>query len=157
MPQLVKGGKYVFGWSRVGYDGRIGIPLEALDEYGLKESEKLIVRPGSRTSGGFSLGSLRSLEGTVLGLVLETRPELGRFTAPEGEVVEHRGKPHCWVTLRDGGVTIPPSSLERFGVRTGDRLLVVRGSGLAVSLLVKGRIVEEAEKHPELKVVEPGT
>ena len=155
MPQLVKGGKYVFGWCRVGHDGRIVIPLEALEEYGLEESEKLIVRPGSRTSGGFSLGSLRSLEGTVLGLVLETRPELGRFMAPEGEVVEHKGKPHCWVALRGGGVTIPPNTLERYGVTAGDRLLVVRGSGLAVSLLVKGRIVEEAAKHPALEVMEP--
>lgn len=157
MPQLVKGGKYVFGWSRVADDGRIVIPWEALEEYGLEESEKLIVRPGSRTSGGFSLGSLRSLEGTALGLVLEARPELGKFTAPEGEIIDHRGRPHCWAALRDRGVTIPPSSLERYGVRTGDRLLVVRGSGLAVSLLVRGPIVEEAEKHPELEVVEPGT
>jgi hypothetical protein len=33
MPQLVKGGKHTFGWSRVGKTGRIIIPPEALTEY----------------------------------------------------------------------------------------------------------------------------
>jgi len=50
MPQLVKGGKYTFGWSRVGDTGRIVIPAEAVEEYRLKESEKLILVPGSKTS-----------------------------------------------------------------------------------------------------------
>lgn len=39
MPQLVKGGKHVFGWSRVGDTGRIIIPPEAMEEYHLKDSD----------------------------------------------------------------------------------------------------------------------
>lgn len=33
MPQLVKGGKYIFGWAVVQNDGRIKIPDEAFTEY----------------------------------------------------------------------------------------------------------------------------
>jgi len=33
MPQLVKGGKYVFGWSIISEYGGILIPEEALHEY----------------------------------------------------------------------------------------------------------------------------
>ena len=34
MPQLERGGKYVFGWSQVSENGVIVIPGEAVGEYG---------------------------------------------------------------------------------------------------------------------------
>ncbi len=154
MPQLVKGGKHTFGWSRVGDSGGIIIPPEALGEYGLKESEKLILVPGSRTSGGFGLGSVESVKRTPMGVALEVHPGLGEFRMPEGEVIEHKGKPYCWVELRSGGITVPLKTLEKYGIGPGDRLLVIRGSGLAIGFTVRGPIVEEAEKHQELEVFE---
>ena len=39
MPQLVKGGKYIFGWSKVGKEGKIKIPPEAYEEYNLKKDK----------------------------------------------------------------------------------------------------------------------
>jgi bifunctional DNA-binding transcriptional regulator/antitoxin component of YhaV-PrlF toxin-antitoxin module len=149
MPQLVKGGKYVFGWSRVGDHGRIVIPPEALEEYGLVESEKLILIPGSRTSGGFGLASQESQRNSPLRTVAEINLNM---EIPQGEVVEYRGKPYCRVELSNGSITVPPGTLERYGVGCGDRLLVIRGSGLAVGFAVRGPIVAEARGHPELKV-----
>jgi bifunctional DNA-binding transcriptional regulator/antitoxin component of YhaV-PrlF toxin-antitoxin module len=157
MPQLVKGGKHTFGWSRVGETGRIIIPPEAMEEYGLQESERLILVPGSRTSGGFGLASPEALARSPLGAVVELRPELTEFRALEGEVIEYQGKPYCWVRVRDGGVAVPPGTLERYGVRTGDELLVIRGSGLGLGFAVRGPIVEEAKGHPELEIFEPQT
>jgi bifunctional DNA-binding transcriptional regulator/antitoxin component of YhaV-PrlF toxin-antitoxin module len=154
MPQLVKGGKVAFGWSRVGDLGRVVIPPEAVEEYRLKESEKLIVLPGSRTSGGFGLAPPESLSRSPLRAVLDDRSGLGIFQKPAGEIIQHKGKPYCWVELRDGGVSIPPPALAEYGVRMGNRLLVIRGSGLAVGFAVRGPIVAEAEKHRELKVFE---
>lgn len=55
MPQLVKGGKYVFGWSKVNDEGKIVIPSKAFIEYHFKAGEKIILLSGSRTSGGFGL------------------------------------------------------------------------------------------------------
>jgi len=43
MPQLVKGGKYIFGWSCVHPDGRIMSPPEAREEYCFEPGGKLIV------------------------------------------------------------------------------------------------------------------
>jgi bifunctional DNA-binding transcriptional regulator/antitoxin component of YhaV-PrlF toxin-antitoxin module len=155
MPQLVKGGKHTFGWSRVGDTGRIIIPPEAREEYGLKESETLLLVPGSQTSGGFGLGSQESLARSPRGVVADLLPGLGASRVPAGEVVEYKGKPYCWVELRKGGVSVPPSTLQRYGVRLGDRLLVIRGSGLAIGFAVRGPIVEEAKNHRELEVFEP--
>lgn len=154
MPQLVKGGKYTFGWSCVGDTGQIVIPPEALEQYHLKEFEKLILVPGSKTSGGFGLGSEESVKSSPLGIVADVHPELGEFQVPEGEVIEYEGKPYCWVELRNGGVTVPPGTLEKYGIRIGDKLLVIRGSSLAIAFAVRGPIVEEAKKYGVLEVFE---
>ncbi|MBN1316633.1 MAG: hypothetical protein JXA42_14240, partial [Anaerolineales bacterium] len=55
MPQLVPRGKYIFGWSLVGDDGRVIIPPEAFTEYGFTDGENILVIPGSKRSGGFGL------------------------------------------------------------------------------------------------------
>ena len=157
MPQLVKGGKHTFGWSRVGDTGWIIIPPGALEEYRLKESEKLILAPGSQTSGGFGLGSQESVKRSPLGVAVDVHPSLGEFGVPEGEVIEYEGKPYCWVELRNGGVAVPPETLEKYGIRIGDKLLVIRGSGLAIGFAVRGPIVEEAKKHRGLEIFEPET
>jgi hypothetical protein len=152
MPQLVKGGKYAYGWSRVGHDGRIVIPPEALGEYGFQESEKLILVPGSRTSGGFGLASRSSLLKTPMGMIAESQPMLWNFATPEGEFVELNGKPYGWVALHDGAVTLSLTALARYGIELGDKLLVIRGSGRALGFTVRGPIVEEAKKHSDLKI-----
>jgi len=152
MPQLVKGGKHVFGWSRVSAAGRIRIPPEALDEYAYQEVERLLVIPGSRTSGGFGLGSLASIRGSPLGSVAKASPDLERFRVPEAEIMEQRGRPYCWVELRFGEIELPARTLQRFGIALGDDLLVIRGSGLALGFAVRGPIVEEARRHPELEL-----
>ncbi|MBN2357192.1 hypothetical protein JXO59_13840 [candidate division KSB1 bacterium] len=152
MPQLVKGGKHVFAWTLVGDDGRIVIPPEALAEYRLHKAGKLIMAPGSRTSGGFSLGAVEMLEKSPLGSVLSAHPKLRQFQLPAGEIVLLGNKPYCWVPLQNGLVVVPPQTMKKYGVNIGDRLLVIRGSGLALGFAVRGPIVAEAEKHPELAI-----
>ncbi|MGD8456556.1 MAG: hypothetical protein PVF83_09240 [Anaerolineales bacterium] len=154
MPQLVKGGKHTFGWTRVGNTGRIRIPPEALEEYQLQEAGKLLLIPGSRTSGGFALGAQEAVAQSQLGNLTDISHMLEESLTVEGELIEDKGRPYGWVVLRDGGVTIPAGTLARFGVETGGKLLVIRGSGLAVGFAVRGPIVEEALKHPELLTFE---
>ena len=43
MPQLNKGGKYVFGWSVIGADGTIHFPTMALSEYNLTSEPEIII------------------------------------------------------------------------------------------------------------------
>ena len=152
MPQIVKGGKYVFGWSKVGEKGKITIPHEALQEYNLGTHG--ILMPGSMRSGGFGLTTLELLRGSHLSAILDKNPQLARFEIPEGEPVEIDGKWYCWVRIRNGTITVPLEMLAHYQIHPGDMLLSVRGSGIALGFPVKGPIIEEAKTHKEIELFE---
>jgi len=132
VPQLVKGGKWVFGWVVVGPQGELTIPPAAWDEYGFRVGDEVTFLAGSRRSGGFGLSQPRLLAGMTIPL---------QARALAGGRVDEAGR-----------VAAPPA----VGVRPGDRLLVVRGSGFALGFLARGPIYEEALKHPELVCFGPG-
>jgi hypothetical protein len=126
MPQLVKGGKWIFGWVVVGPRGELEIPPAAWDEYQFQVGDEVAFLPGSRRSGGFGLSTSRLLAGMPA-------PFQGRALA-QGRIDE------------PGKVMVP----EEAGVQPGDRLLAVRGSGRALGYVARGPIYEEALKHAEL-------
>ena len=76
MPQLVKGGKYVFGWSMVRINRDIVIPYKDYLEYGFVNDKKAILMSGSKKSGGFGLSSKRLLSNTPIGILLMKYPDL---------------------------------------------------------------------------------
>ncbi len=155
MPRLVKGGKFVYGLSRIGPDGVIIIPLEAMKEYKYAEGDKVIVLSGSRKSGGFGLTTKSILEKSELHALIEKIPGLVTFQIPEGEIIEGPGRLFCWTVIGNGGrVRIPLQSLSRFGVKPGGLLTVGRGSYLAIAFIARGPVFKEALRHSELEVFE---
>jgi bifunctional DNA-binding transcriptional regulator/antitoxin component of YhaV-PrlF toxin-antitoxin module len=155
MPQLVRGGKYVYGWSKVTDRGRIAMPPEAMDEYGLKGHDKVILMSGSRRSGGIAVTTPGLLGGSPLSAVLRRFPRLRTFQMPEGRVVRVEGRPLCWTSIQeDGSITLPDETLREYEIVPGDRLLTVRGSGLALGFALKGPLVDEALTHAEIEVFE---
>jgi len=155
MPQLVRGGKYVFGWSKVSDRGTIAIPPEAMDQYGLKEHDKVILMSGSRRSGGFAVTTPGLLGGSPLAAVLQRFPRLRTFQMPPARVVRVEGRPLCWTSIEEGGsITLPDETLREYEIIPGDRLLTVRGSGLALGFALKGPLVDEAMTHTEIEVFE---
>lgn len=126
MPQLAKGGKWVFGWVIVGQEGEIQIPPEAYSEYGFQTGEPVVFTRGSRRSGGFGLGrDERLAQSPIRSRILENG------------------------NIREQMRVILPKTLK---LQPGERLLVVRGSGLALGFLQQGPIYEEAMRHPEIQV-----
>lgn len=151
MPRLVKGGKQVYGWSKVGKDGKIVVPTEALAEYNIPLPCKVILLSGSSRSGGFAVTTISLLKNSGLFRILSDNPKLADFQLAEGEIVLVAGKPCCWVTLdTDGCIVVPLESLKKYGVKTGDLLLSVRGSRLGLGFCVKGPLTDEAKRHPTL-------
>ena len=127
MPQLAKGGKWVFGWSVVGQGRELSIPPEAWLEYGFRNKEVVLFTRGSQRSGGFGIGK----QDKLLGSPIQTRVLAQAIVHEQGKV-------------------LLPQDVE---ANPGDRLLVVRGSGLALGFLARGPIYEEALKHPELETI----
>ena len=155
MPQMVKGGKYVYGMARIGPTGNIVIPPEAMREYRYKDGEYVILMSGSRKSGGFGVTQKRILEKSELSTLLEQLPALTNYEIPEGETVKHARRRFCWTIIRDGGcIKLPIQALTDYGLKTGDLLAVGRGSYISIAFIAGGTIHKEAVKHPELEVFE---
>lgn len=152
MPQLVKGGKYVYGWTNVAEDGRIRIPPEAFAEYKLAGCDRVILMSGSKRSGGFGLTTVDRLKDSAIGQVLEELPELTSYSIPDGVPRKKNSRVFCWANLSsDGCFKVRQDTLKLYGIEPGQKLLVVRGSGLALGFLARGPIVGEAQKHRGLK------
>ena len=156
MPQLEKGGKYVFAWSVVGAGGRVIIPSEAVAEYKLRDRSRLYLLPGSKRSRGFAVGDRERILGSPIGSLINAHHELRACRIPEGESILLGTNRYCWVTLRSGEIVVPAATLRHYDVHIGSRLLVCRGSGLAVTFIVRGPIVEEAKRHTDIPVFESG-
>ena len=153
MPQLVKGGKYVFGWSIISEDGEIPIPEEAFYEYQFEAGEKVIIMPGSNTSGGFSIAKKFFLAESKLSDILARSPNLAEFRIAEGTIVDIKGKKLCWTTIHENGfLQLPPNTLEVYGVKPNDYLLAARDSYVGLGMVAKGAIFEEAKKHLDISV-----
>ena len=151
MPRLVKGDKYVFGWSEVDVNGRIVVPNEALTEYNFRTPSKVILMPTSKRSGGFALTTPFMLENSKISVFLDEEPRLTRFELAEGETVTIGKRIYSWVKLnRDGSFIVPVETLKKYGVKPSNMLLSVRGSGLALAFIVKGPLIAEAKKHSTL-------
>lgn len=93
MPQLVKGGKYVYGWSKVGDTGKIVIPPDAVEEYNLRDGEKVILMPGSSCLGGFGITTVERLQNSLLDSMVAPFLETD-FTIPEGDDTGENWKPY---------------------------------------------------------------
>jgi len=126
MPQMNKGGKWVFGWFVVGPSREIRIPPEAFAEYGFRTDEPTLYLRGSRRSGGFSVGRQQKLAGSA-------------------SPIMRRCMGHGIVQV-EGRIALPPDA----HIQPGERLLSVRGSGYAVVFITGGPIYEEALKRSDI-------
>lgn len=152
MPKLVKGGKNAFGWSKVNENGKIVIPPDAYSEYNFSAAKYVYLLSGSKKSGGFGLTTLNLLKESYLSEILHTHPELEDPESIIGNPMQHKSKTYCCVPIFSNTFTVPLDVLEIYGVKKDSLLLTVRGSYVALGFIVKGPIIEEAKRHPELKV-----
>lgn len=145
-------GKFIYGWTRVGGDGRVRVPEPALKEYRLQPDSDLVLLQGGKTEGGFSLVSVEKLKSSALGVILERYSQLEKAPAGEPVVVQGRSKIYARVHLADDGtLQLPPDALKAFRIKTGERLLVVRESEIAVALMAAGSCVEAACALSDIK------
>ena len=110
MPQMNKGGKFVFGKSNIQESGKIQFPIQAMSEYQITAEGKVYLFTGSKVTGGFCVTRKGLLLPSKLGHILAALPELRDYTAAEGTFLPYKGRSYCWLSVTADGqvrLTIP--------------------------------------------------
>ena len=150
MPQLNKGGKYVFGWSVIGADGTIHFPTMALSEYNLTSEPEIIIFTGSKITGGFCVTNQRMLLSSKLKHILNDLPGLvGEHSSSAGQFIPYKGRSYAWLPISKGGtVQLPIQTLKFLNLKAGDRLMSIRSSDIAFTMGAKGPLIEKGLNYP---------
>ena len=153
MPQLNKGGKFVFGLSVINPDLTIHIPPQALLEYDALRDGKVIIFTGSRITGGFCVTTYPLLSNSKLSHILEECPALRDCQLSEGEFTRYKGRKYAWINIdKDGTVKLPQNTLDVLELQSGMELLSIRSSDIAFTMGAKGPLLEKAHNfHGEIE------
>lgn len=144
MPQLNKGGKFVFGICTLGEGLAVRLPPQALEEYGMEAEGRVVLMSGSKSTGGFVVSRLGLLLPSKLGHILKDLPALADGSLAPGEVMPYKGRLYGAAPLAAGRVLLTPGHLKAFGLSPGSRLLCIRSSDIAFTLGAKGPLWERA-------------
>lgn len=148
MPQMSKGGKFVFGMSIVREDGTIQLPPQAADEYRIAAEGKVYLFTGSKSTGGFCVTRRGLLEPSKLGHILAEVPDLRDYASARGQFLKYKGRSYCWTDIsEDGRIVLAKDMLAFLGIAPGDVLLCIRSSDIAFTMGAKGPLVEKARAY----------
>jgi hypothetical protein len=148
MPQMNKGGKFVFGKSLIRDGFLIQLPPQAIKEYNIATEGRVYLFTGSKTTGGFCVTRKGLLYPSKIGNILRDTPALLNYELPEGEFVPYKGRFYCWVKISpDGMITLPVQTATFLQINTGIELLSIRSSDIAFVMGAKGPLLEKAEHY----------
>lgn len=145
MPQMNKGGKFIFGESEIRFDGSVWLPPQAVEEYGIASEGKVYLFTGSKITGGFCVTRKGLLLPSKLGHILTEMPVLLNYEVPEGTFVPYKGRSYCWITISETGeIILTEEMMEFLNLKPEMRLLSIRSSDIAFTMGAKGPLLEKA-------------
>lgn len=123
MPQIAKGGKFVFGWSIINESGCVKIPEMTFNEYRLSISQNLILISGSKISGGFCVSNYALMKDSIMSGLFTENPKIKDCSFNEGECIKFKGRLYCWIKNNpDRIIKLTAQAMSSFGVKPGDSL-----------------------------------
>lgn len=148
MPQISKGGKFVFGKSLIRDGFLIYLPPQAVTEYTIAAEGKIYLFTGSKTTGGFCVTRKGLLYPSKIGNILKDTPALLNYELPEGEFVPYKGRFYCWINISpDGMIALPVQTAAFMQLTTGTELLSIRSSNITFTMGAKGPLLESARNY----------
>ena len=87
MPQIAKGGKFVFGQSLIHDDLSVRFPPQAVREYDITVEQRAYLMTGSKSTGGFCIMRKGLLAPSKLGMILTENPELRDYSTAPGAFI----------------------------------------------------------------------
>jgi len=148
MPQIRKGGKYVYGWSIIKNDFSIQFPIEAITEYDICSEGKIFLITGSKTTGGFAVSKKSLLDKSILNNVFIEYNDLGNYKTREGDFYQYKSRKYAWIKIdKDGIIYLNKAILNNLSLKINDKLLSIRSSNIAFMMGAKGPLINEANKY----------
>ena len=99
MPQMTKGGKFIFGKSLIRDDLTVHLPPQAITEYNIVAEGKVYLFTGSKVTGGFCVTRKGLLQPSKLGHILADNPDLQNYKVEEGKFIPYKGRSYFEITL----------------------------------------------------------
>lgn len=155
MPQLAKGGKYVFGISVLSREFRMNLPPEAVKEYKMASSPYIILCSGSKTSGGFGcMVPGKVARSPMKGILdkLQFNTKTGLPATPENALFRHKQRIVTWTRLTEGRITLDRELCRILEINAFDKLVAVRGGNLGPSFISRGPLHHLALSYAGLPV-----
>ena len=150
MPQMNKGGKFIFGKSLIREEGVLQFPEQAIREYDITVEGRVYLFTGSKSTGGFCVTRKGLLETSKLGHILAETPSLKDYAAKQGKFIKYKGRSYAWVDITDEGKIVLTNEMMSFlRIKLGMKLLSIRSSDIAFTMGAYGRLVEESKKHED--------
>lgn len=148
MPQMNKGGKFIFGKSLIRNDLTISLPTQALAEYNATSEGKVYLFTGSKVTGGFCVTRKGLLEPSKLGHILIDNPTLQNYQTAEGKFIKYKGRSYCWVNISENGVIhLNQQIFDFLNLKIGMELLSIRSSDIAFTMGARGPLLERAANY----------
>lgn len=145
MPQMNKGGKFIFGKSIIQENGTIQLPTQAVEEYGITTDGKVYLFTGSKITGGFCVTRKGLLEPSKIGHILTETPELLNYSVDAGRFIKYKGRSYCWIDISERGIIVLTKDMMNFlDINPGMKLLSIRSSDIAFTMGAKGPLLEKA-------------
>lgn len=153
MPQLAKGGKYVYGWILINEDFSINLPDQIITEYNIQDRNTLYLMTGSKSTGGFCVLTKELLENSKINSILNDNKGLAKCSIREQEYITYKGRKYCWTQLKNNKIYLTKNTLRACNLKVGNKLLSIRSSDIAFTLGGKGPLVEYAHHYSgEIKI-----
>lgn len=148
MPQMNKGGKFIFGKSLIRNDLIIQLPPQAVTEYHAEAEKKVYLFTGSKVTGGFCVTRKELLETSKLKHILTDNPSLQNYQTTEGEFIPYKGRSYCWINISENGIIqLNHKMLNFLDLKIGMELLSIRSSNIAFTMGAKGLLLEKAKNY----------
>lgn len=148
MPQLNKGGKFIFGFSLIRDNLLIQLPKEAVDEYQIMQDSAVILFTGSKSTGGFCVTSKRLLAKSKLQHILAACEGVSSYSIPPYVFIPFKGRSYCWAPLNSSGqIQLTMEAMNFLKLHTGNKLMCIRSSDIAFTMGLKGTLLERAHAY----------
>ena len=148
MPQMNRGGKFVFGKSIIRENGAVQLPPQAVREYQIAAEGRVYLFTGSRSTGGFCVTRKGLLAPSTLGHILTENPSLLDYTLECGAFLRYKGRSYCWTGItEDGRITLSQAMMDLLKLAPGTELLSIRSSDIAFTMGAKGPLLEKARNY----------